>query len=263
MCLLHARTGFLIFWAFADVVPGNALGCLRLRILLCGRPQAIERLQSSGDRRVETIDLASLAPNSPDVLLEKTASPIDDLEKVILQRSEWREAREQLGPEQQSFRSDFPRDLAASVQGDYSILEDKLRRLHSCKNVEDMQEILLIRQTDSLEELAQRIESFTSTLSMSEVDELNEILAWVSAGTYSTNTAILREALSWRFEKQFLLERTISTRYSDLLVIDGSEQGKTVRWASSAVATYLFDAEKGLEGFQRDIVRHQTPEASC
>lgn len=232
-------------------------GGLRLRVLLCGRSKAINAVQHRCRHRIETIDLAPRSHDELDVSTQSNVPHSDDIQNYIIQRDEWREilAAAQLAPDQEDFKVEFPSRLAASVQGNYGTLRDKLRRMEGCKDMDEIQDILRIDEVDSFEETAQRIERFTATLSSNEVDELNEILAWVSVGCDRPSIEILKEVLGWRFQKHFLLERTIANRYLDLLTIDGLDEQRFVRFTSDSVASYLFDVEKEREQLQRWVAQ--------
>lgn len=226
-------------------------GGLRLRILLCGRSKAIDVLQEKCERRIDTIDLVQRGSDGVNV------PHVGDLEKYILQRSEWKDilVATQMDINNDDFAKDFPNRLAAGVEGNYGILKDKLRQMEGCKDMEELEDILQVSAKTSFEDTTERMEAFTATLSSTEVAELNEMLAWISKAGGGTSIALLKEVLSWRFQRHFLLERTITNRYSNVLAIFESSPDRLVWFASDMVESYFLNVKQEREQLQRHVAR--------
>lgn len=178
------------------------MGQLRLRIMLTGRKSAFE------DESFEEISLGD--HNKPDI------------EKYISQELGKMENLKADDVERTKLRSEIKAKLPQKVGGDFSKVRTAFDAFKQEKYIEDISKILDGKALDRKKYLQKEIEKYNKKLSSDDVEDLNELLAWVVYGFEYLSVAKLEAALLLRHDKASLqpLESKLKKEYSIFFTIE-------------------------------------------
>ncbi|MCJ1424920.1 hypothetical protein MMC29_002808 [Sticta canariensis] len=180
------------------------MGQLRLRIMLTGRKSAFE------DESLEMASRISLGDyNKPDI------------EKYISQELDKMEALQGDDVERMDLRSNIKAKLPQKVGGDFSKVQTAFDAFKQAKFIEEISKILDGKDLDRKTYLKKEIEKCNKNLSSDDVEDLNELLAWVVYGLDFLKIAQLEAALLLRHDKTSLLplESKLKKEYSIFFTI--------------------------------------------
>lgn len=180
---------------------------LRLRIMLTGRKTAFE---GESFEMASTISLGDY--NKPDI------------EKYISQELDKMEALQGDDDERMNLRSNIKANLPQKVGGDFSKVQTAFDAFKQAKFIEEISKILDGKDLDRKTYLNKEIEKYNKKLSSDDVEDLNELLAWVVYGLQYLSVAQLEAALLLRHDKASLqpLESKLRKEYSIFFAIESN-----------------------------------------
>ena len=116
--------------------------------------------------------------------------------------------------------------LAAGVRGNYSNLEVKLDQINACDDGQEVSTIIKQATEDPVETLKRDVDSLYDTLTTDELEELNQLLLWVTGAFESTDIKLLKAAIG---NKTLWLEKHIPEKFYKLLSLDDKTSEVVVR----------------------------------
>ena len=127
--------------------------------------------------------------------------------------------------------------LAKGVRGDYSMLQVKLDQIEASDSTKDVLAVISQASVDPMELLKRDIELMNESLSFDEIQELNELLMWVTGSFEPTTLRFLEAAIG---DKTLWLRKHIPQKFYRFLRWD--ENSDTVEAPrSSAMSKVLRD----------------------
>lgn len=219
----------------SKVHSGNlTAGQLRIRMLLTGRPKALDLVSNGGQIEFPSIELGIL--NQSDIY-SYIDSRMDDME--ILRRSNHPDIRE--------LRSRIRDRLAEGVKGDYIKLDYKLTEISSKRRKNEIEAILERAAEDREEAITRVVKKLNDSLGEEDIEELNEILLWVIGAKEQMTVEHLDAALRVKTKDTSLvsLDEQIEEKYNGLLEISRSD--KVVTLVSDNMEEYLRGSSDSTE----------------
>lgn len=193
-----------LFQILSKLRNAKESGQSRLRIMLTGRNTVF------GD---ESLELAST------IRLEDHNTP--DIRKYIIQALDNMEELQGDDDKRAALRSDIQVKLPHKVGGDFSKVKTAFDDFKQAKYIEGMSKILDGDVFDSETFFKKGIQKYNEKMSSGDIEDLNELLAWVVYGATYLSVAQLKAALFLRHDQTLTrsLEKTLK-EYSIFFTID-------------------------------------------
>lgn len=213
---------------------------LTVRIFLAGTEAALDPMKTDHELSFPEINLNP--PTLPDEALLNESDLILYTEERLSRMGWFLDAANQ---ELSDLKDRIKAELSRGARGDYSALDLRLDDISRAYNIGQVEEILKRASQSRTEEIALTISALNETLDKGQIQVLNEILIWVTAGYEWFMISEYEAILSLQPETQslFALEKQIRDLYARVLTID---ENKNVKLKTEDIEKYLLQLGEAL-----------------
>jgi hypothetical protein len=199
---------------------------LSIRLFVTGRPKAFAEIQKASNISIPSIHLGV---RNEDDILKYVDARMDSMD--ILKKSDQDDIRE--------LRSRIRTDLTEGAQGDFFKLNYMLTEISTKRRRKEIEEVLEHAGEDRQDTIAREIDRLNKTLGQEDIQDLNELLAWVIGSKQWPTIRQLEAVLLVKNGESSLvpLEEQIRDKYTALL--DIWNDGETVSLQSDSIVEYL------------------------
>ena len=209
----------------------------KLRILITGRNETMNKVKSQLGEGILTIDM--------------TSETNDDVERFITHRMNKMEILSGSSDQVLSLRRDISQNLKTQTQGDFVNIGLLLQEISGKQRPGEIRDILSRSGGKRSDTIARKIELLNETLSEEDISDLNVLLTWVIFCPYPFDLAVLEGVLYLKAGESSLrpLAERITDKYSSLFRIKGKPHPRTKLMPTTSEVLLVSDS---IEEFIRN-----------
>lgn len=208
-----------------DIVEMNDSGPSSIRVLITGRPETFAEIQEKIATGIVRVDLGTRNEEDITTYIDYRMDHMDILKKTDQ-------------PGIKDLRDDIRKSLTKGSSGDFFKLNYMLSEISTKRRKKEIQDVLAYAGEDRQDTIAREVERLSKTLGETDIQDLNELLAWVIGSKEWPLLSLLEGVLFVKNGEGSLvsLHDQIRDKYSGLLKIYETDRA-SIR--SSSITKYF------------------------